>query len=1145
MSEPICPLRLAVVVATCNRPELLFERALASVRQQTRPPQRLVIVDDSDDRQRPVVRELVGRLHLEGCDITYLTNNRTPGASGSWNQALEYLLEVGEVPENTFVAILDDDDAWHPSYLERTLSAAHVHELDMVACGLRRIERQGVTASEPPASLDALDFLVGNPGIQGSNLFLRLFTILAAGGFDEGLSSTTDRDLCIRLADLGHVRYGTLPDALVDHFADADRPRLSAPGSTAKLAGLTGFWRKYSGRMTQRQRQAFVERAASLFRWVPPDDSPLTDHPGEPRKVAVVLGLTAGDDLTRTVTALARWKDTNLVGLDVVLLEPADAPESAAHEVASVLRDAGAGCFRFTADQQNTLAGGQPDSASTHGRLLHLYCAQVAAARTGTEVWLIDGPCMLSAAPTGVDPVEMLSWLGAERVEADPPAPAPTDTSLLRSLDDWIRAERIATAEHRVRRCFDTGQLRLLGSGSEAVVFTDGREVYKCIDYWKTRMPEQQLDFLRRQIGRWKDAPGLYPLREVIEDGPWVVLTYAYEASVPYEGGHEAGMVALLEGCRDVGVVCNNIHPKNLVVAASGVKLIDYGSDIRPWTPLGFEHMVRRAYLACRYPDAPALPSLMRRVLTDLALPEMAGYAAFRARVRQGTTLGRARAVPQSHLKPAPSHPPFPLHVGVITSDPLVLEPLLDSLVSVAESPCLTGLSVVVLDNGSPTGALEPVVQRARCAGLPVAVVDVARQDQDAAAGGFGALVPARLSGQVGIAMARTMLQRYLGAVMAADPGSIALVLDDDMRLDGRAQAYLPWLPAFRAHGVDVLLGAYEGASPNPPLNGLRVQLVDLLHNLKWLQSLPDQRRLPDRSRENAELRGRYPDYYYDLSRKHTGHLETPHWLEPAFCGETVREARSRLLANATGLLNGDPLTRPLVAAPVLDPLGTARDSVNRGGITFVLNPAALTQTPNTITWLDGREARRSDMVWAIVNRQYRGLTIKAVGFPVHHVGRVGGVPTLNAHKVRGEIVGSTLYAGLTAFLQQRPEHDLRFSHEDMERVCDLADRQLNQRWRALDWSFRRIAGLRASLRRLASGDLAELIGYLDRWFTPHRHAELRAGIRVHDRDQVHGFLSSLRTSADDYAHHTPLSIDFINTQLSRNPALEKISIGH
>src|SRR5690606_24087599 len=106
-----------------------------------------------------------------------------------------------------------------------------------------------------------------------------------------------------------------------------------------------------------------------------------------------------------------------------------------------------------------------------------------------------------------------------------------------------------------------------------------------------------------------------------------------------------------------------------------------------------------------------------------------------------------------------------------------------------------------------------------------IGIVSESRQKIDAERGVFGRTLNPRPAGQVSIAQARTMLQRYLGELMKKDSDSIGWILDDDMRVDERAEQYLPWLPSFREQRVDVLLGAYEGSSPNPPLNGLRVHL--------------------------------------------------------------------------------------------------------------------------------------------------------------------------------------------------------------------------------------------------------------------------------------------------------------------------------
>jgi len=109
------------------------------------------------------------------------------------------------------------------------------------------------------------------------------------------------------------------------------------------------------------------------------------------------------------------------------------------------------------------------------------------------------------------------------------------------------------------------------------------------------------------------------------------VITYDFEPSTPYRGGHCGSLIRLLKGCRRVGIVCNNIHPDNLIVTASGVKLVDYGSDISSFSAEAFEHMARRAFLSLRHASRADLKSIMRRALNDIALPELDEFDHFRA----------------------------------------------------------------------------------------------------------------------------------------------------------------------------------------------------------------------------------------------------------------------------------------------------------------------------------------------------------------------------------------------------------------------------------------------------------------------------------------------------------------------------------
>ncbi|MGQ0628457.1 MAG: hypothetical protein ACT4PL_10215 [Phycisphaerales bacterium] len=504
-----------------------------------------------------------------------------------------------------------------------------------------------------------------------------------------------------------------------------------------------------------------------------------------------------------------------------------------------------------------------------------------------------------------------------------------------------------------------------------------------------------------------------------------------------------------------------------------------------------------------------------------------------------GTLASRTVWWPQPQAPPsAPAHRPLSLCVGIITTTPKVLFPLLCDLGRLATYEHIKRLVVLVLDNASPGDSLAVVVGAARALPLQIAVVSVAQQRMDASHGAFGTRLHERPKGRMGIATARTMLQRYLGEVMKADSDAFGWVLDDDMRVDARARWYLSWLPAFREDGLDVLIGACEGVSPNPPLHGVQCRLVDLFHNMLWLQGLPTSAMLPDRSAENAALRARFPDYYYDLSRKHSEHLSQPFWIEPVSEGESVPSAYARLIEGAHGILRGEPLTRPVIAPMPQHPLTAARDSVNRGGHTFVLTHRALTMTPNTAVRLGARETRRSDMLWAIVNRQYRRMKIRAVAFPVVHVGLASDAPVLDIEKVQDEVLGAAVYAALAEFLRERPWHTLAFSSAETQEVVALMRRHRDRRLEDLQSSLCRVGDLRDSLRRVARGDeLSRLIAALDTWFTSEILEEIRVGVLSSQTADIEVFLESLQAIADDYASATPVDITPLHAQLAAGAA--------
>ena len=985
---------VAVLVATANRPKLLAQ-ALRSIERQAFSPLHVVVVDDSDDN----FRETTERLAKEHANVKYLRNSRSKGAAGAWNEGLDHLLRITPDPHLLYVAILDDDDEWESDHLQTCFDTAASRQFDIVAAALWRHEGGAKPKlGMPPESLDAADFLVGNPNIQGSNLFCRLSILLEAGLFDEWLPSCTDRDLCIRIADLPGVLYGTTEKTTVHHHAGDSHERLSTPGRRAKNEGLSRFFAKYRGRMSDAQQAAFRERAERLFGWhetapksaqptspsTPADSAPKAASGPAPHLIVGTIADTSSlADLTRLLRDLRHIATQSaLAGFDVVVLENGKGrrPSRKLRDLAE--RERQRGLRIQLVDRARHIEDARAerilDGGACEGRYLGIapartvlqsYLYAFAKRRPGTIVWIVDddlrldplvadanGRCQRQVQPllpalcrlqalrdsgaadvvigrcTGdpplpfaaavrtqmVDLVASLAWLArqspqamlpdramenatlrqhrrdyyydlsrretdrletpfwvtpeehgelvgeaferlarrAERILAgeqlfrplvieagtDPltlgqglqrggntfvldietlrlaPNPSPTINgrptrrsdmlwallqerhfsrkvvtvplalhqdrsgvtvngldaakvlddmhgyaffsaldavpevftvdgemrlqlasgavidrfvsrvrkflnerlaafrlsfyrvrglgSVLRALAEsntaWWHDEKYRPARDRLRAFCDrldhsyaskvlasieqaiaetqdseikkflaqlpaelerhrirldaaenlahgfngervanaktvarrlakpAGPLSALGCGREGVSLADGKHVYKVFDYWKSRQLGSTLDYLRTLVGAWSNTRSLYPLLAFNQEGHDSVLTYPFEPSEPYTGGHGLGLVNLLVECRQQGVLCRNIHPDNLRVVGERVRFIDYGSDIRPLEDdHEFTAMCQRAWLSFRCHDRPDLKALMRQASCQAELPELENFDRF------------------------------------------------------------------------------------------------------------------------------------------------------------------------------------------------------------------------------------------------------------------------------------------------------------------------------------------------------------------------------------------------------------------------------------------------------------------------------------------------------------------------------------
>ncbi len=433
-AELASPFRHIVVVATVGRD--LLRRALDSVAAQVRQPDRLIIVVDGG---LAVVDAVTAVVDCSFPRAEVIANAYTPGACGAWNTAMRFL-ETSEEAGTTLVSILDDDDWWDPGYL----AGANVlsGDADVVASAFRRIEAASESTVIPPSTLKAADFLVGNPGIQGSNLTMRLSCWLEVGGFDEHLTSCTDRDLCIRLADIG-VRLAVQPAVACNHDTAHGLGRLSDP-SPAKRDGLDRFFAKYARRMTPQQTVAFRDRGNQLFGWDFPEQPKFKRR--EPRRAAptmrtlklavgVIVDGDAPHKAERLMGDLSRLATVDCVGrIDVILLENSSA--DGFKRVVAFAEAVGLQVWPASAEAQSKVAKEcgidhplpHRKSIAESRSLLHRFVA--ATSRIGEDMvaWILDDDMRLP------DDLELLASdiqrardagfaVAIGTIEGDPPIP--------------------------------------------------------------------------------------------------------------------------------------------------------------------------------------------------------------------------------------------------------------------------------------------------------------------------------------------------------------------------------------------------------------------------------------------------------------------------------------------------------------------------------------------------------------------------------------------------------------------------------------------------------------------------------------------------------------------------------------------------
>lgn len=328
-------MKFSVIIATSQkRTDWLINRSLSSVYKQLgieKSEWCVFVIDDNENKSelfeiKKRIKLLRKDLQLNESDFptTVLKNTRTcyMSGTGAWNTGI---FEAYRQFPNGFVSILDDDDEYLSNHLSDCVTAISENAVAV----FQRLIWQNDDSSTMNIDLTkdqlmAENFFIGNPGVQGSNMFFKTQSLVQIGGFDETLPNTTDRDLMIRFLwknDLKNIEV-IITIGIIHYNHKRKKVNNDIP---KKQMGLDLFYKKYKAHFSEEFYKKSLARAKAFFNYTPTE------------QIVICMSLkNAERTVEKSILSVFNQKDTRR---EIVLIigndNSTDNSESIVKEIAS------------------------------------------------------------------------------------------------------------------------------------------------------------------------------------------------------------------------------------------------------------------------------------------------------------------------------------------------------------------------------------------------------------------------------------------------------------------------------------------------------------------------------------------------------------------------------------------------------------------------------------------------------------------------------------------------------------------------------------------------------------------------------------------------------------------------------------------
>ncbi|WP_123511035.1 glycosyltransferase family 2 protein [Pseudomonas frederiksbergensis] len=199
MERPV----FSIVIPTLARAGT-FARALASIESQTFSNYEVIVIDDGSPE--PYALDLCRKTTLK---YTIIRHERSQGASAARNDGLK-------IAKGQFIAFLDDDDEYHPTFLQSTYDRIEStpQSVGLAWCSISCIDypdvpgntvkiRERIFDTEYPDNIALFEQLMSIG--TGCGVTIKKECIDRVGLFSMGLHAVEDTDMFLRILTAGYV----------------------------------------------------------------------------------------------------------------------------------------------------------------------------------------------------------------------------------------------------------------------------------------------------------------------------------------------------------------------------------------------------------------------------------------------------------------------------------------------------------------------------------------------------------------------------------------------------------------------------------------------------------------------------------------------------------------------------------------------------------------------------------------------------------------------------------------------------------------------------------------------------------------------------------------------------------------------------